>query len=930
MKYILNWKEYEEKARQAVAEGIVLVENNNDVLPFRIGDEVAVFGRMQAHYYKSGTGSGGMVNVYHVTDMLEGLRESGIVSINEELAQIYEAWNKANPVDRGLGWGMEPWSQPEMPVDDELVENAAKKSDVALVIIARTAGEDKDSTATEGSYLLTELELDMMSKVRAHFSKMVVLLNVGGIIDMNFVDSIKPDAVVYGWQGGMVGGHGTADVLTGKVCPSGRLTDTIAYELSDYYADKNFGDVHSNTYVEDIYVGYRYFETFAEDRVRYPFGYGLSYTDFDTKCEAIEFNIDKREAIVRVCVKNVGCSEGKQVVQLYASAPQGKLGKPKKALVGFDKTDSLKKGESQILEMVVPFYTFASYDDSGITGNRSCYVLEQGEYIFYLGDNVRDAVEIGKIYIEDMVLDKLSQALAPVCEFERLRPDCDMKQSLEKAPTAAMTQEEKRLAKLPAEYPITGDMGIKLRDVYEENASMKDFISQLSEDDLSCIIRGEGMGSSLVTPGTASAFGGVSKTLRDYGIPAVCCDDGPSGMRFDSGAEAFSLPIGTLLGCTFNRKLNTELFEYTSLEMVANKVECLLGPGMNIHRHVLNGRNFEYFSEDPYLTGEIAISQLKGLKKYQGSGTVKHFCANNQELGRRFVDAVVSERALREIYLKGFEMAVRSGYCDSVMTTYGRVNGLYTAGIYDLNTTILREEWGFKGVVMTDWWAAISMDGTEAGSKTDFATMVRAQNDLYMVCPDGSKNVIGDNTLDALEKGEITIGELQRCAANICGFAMKTQAMKRLIDNADEVEIIERPIGEDFTDVSDVEYLVLEDELVIPLDDRKSVKDTSYVIALDASKPGDYRITLRGSSMANEVAQMTCTLFINGFPISTMTFHGTNGELDCVIRDLWIMQRFAVLRLKVGADGLDLKDISFRYLSEHKGGGSFIVERDEE
>jgi beta-glucosidase len=446
---------------------------------------------------------------------------------------------------------------------------------------------------------------------------------------------------------------------------------------------------------------------------------------------------------------------------------------------------------------------------------------------------------------------------------------------------------------------------------------MDDFVAQLSDDELASLARGEGMGSSLVTPGTAAAFGGVSADLRKKGIPAACCDDGPSGMRFDSGAKAFSLPIGTLLGCTFNRELNSELFEYLSLEMITNKVDCLLGPGMNIHRHILNGRNFEYFSEDPYLTGEIAAAQLKGLKTFGQSGTVKHFAANNQEYRRRHSDSVVSERALREIYLKGFEIAVKSGYCDSVMTTYGKLNGRYTSNIYDLTTTILRDEWGFEGIVMTDWWAATTELAGNKQGYTDFASMVRAQNDIYMVCPDAAFNSSGDNIKEQLENGGLTRAELQRNAKNVCGFVMHTEAMKRLIGQETGVEILNRPVDEDDVDMSEVEHVVLDDELTIALDDRDSVKDTNYVIALDNQKTGDYRVTLRGSSTLNESAQMTCTLFINGFPVCTMTFHGTDGQLDSVERPLLMRQRFETLRLFVGADGLKLKDINFKYVGEH-------------
>ncbi len=918
MKYVLDWNEYQRVARQAVAEGMVLLENNNNALPFTKGMEIAVFGRIQTNYYKSGTGSGGMVNVSHVTNILEGLRESNVVTINEKLFHVYEEWEQEHPFIKGLGWGMEPWSQEEMPVDDELVDMAAKSSDAALVIIGRTAGEDKDSTNTPGSFCLTDTEMDMMLKVRKRFSQMVVLLNVGGIMDMQFVDMVKPDAVIYGWQGGMIGGHGTADVLTGKVCPSGRLSDTIAYHVSDYISDKNFGDPVENFYCDDIYVGYRYFETFAKDRVRYPFGYGLSYTNFDMECKGFQCDVEKRKLYVDVEVTNSGKCAGKHVVQIYASAPSGKLGKPAKVLVAFGKTKTLAQGETCTVHLEADFSIFASYDDNGVTGHAYCFLLEQGSYSFYLGENVRDITLIDTVTLEETVIEQLEQALAPYEEFERIRPDEAMNITYEKVPLAAKTQEEKSVENLPEEIPYTGHKGIMLQDVLEAETDegysplIRDFVGQLSDEELASIIRGEGMGSSLVTPGTAAAFGGVSKALRVLGIPVACCDDGPSGMRFDCGAKAFSLPNGTLLGCTFNEELNYELFKFLGLEMISNKVECLLGPGMNIHRHPLNGRNFEYFSEDPLLTGKMATAQLRGLKSCGVSGTIKHFCGNNQEFRRRHSSSVISERALREIYLKGFEIAVKSGYCDSVMTTYGKLNGRYTSNIYDLTTTVLRKEWGFRGIVMTDWWAAITMRPDGGQKATDFAAMARSQGDIYMVCPDGETNASGDNTLEALASGGITRGELQRNAINICDFVMHTEAMKRLMGIGTDVEVVGRPKEQDDFDMSDVEYRILDKEIVIPLDDTPSVMGTNYVLAFDTKETGTYHVTLRGSSNLSELAQMTCTLFQNGFPISTMTFHGTGGELDSISRDVLLGGRFEVMRLYVGAEGIKLKDIEFK------------------
>lgn len=917
---VLDWAVYEKTAREMVAEGLVLLKNDNKALPLKQGETVSVFGRMQNHYYKSGTGSGGMVNVAKVVGILDALNECKDVNVNQKLAETYAAWDKEHPVELGLGWGQEPWSQAEMPVTDELVQEAAGESDSAIVIIARTAGEDKDNTLEKGAFMLTDIETDMLRLVRENFQKMVVLLNVGGLIDMSFLDTISPDACMYVWQGGMVGGYGVVDVLVGDVSPSGKLTDTIAYDIKDYPAYDNFGGEERNFYAEDIYVGYRYFETFAKDKVRYPFGYGLSYTDF--KIGVKHASLDFEKGVANICVKvtNTGKRLGKEVVQVYGEMPQGRLGKPSRVLIDFAKTKELVPGLSDELKFEIPLDRMASFDDSGATGHRNCYVLEAGDYTIHVGNSIRNTTECLFFELAETVeLQKLQEALAPYEKFDRMKPFCDengrMLIEYEETPLVTVDMYDRREQELPEEIPVTGDKGITLLDVKEGRASMDEFIAQFDDEDLACFVRGEGMGSSLVTAGTASAFAGVSPNLIAHKIPSVCCDDGPSGMRLDSGMKAFSLPNGTLCGCSFNKELNTRLYALLGLEMTANKVEVLLGPGMNIHRHPLNGRNFEYFSEDPYLTGAIATAQLEGLKSSGVSGTIKHFCGNNQEYHRHTMDSVISQRALREIYLKGFEIAVKSGYADSVMTTYGLVNGLYTAGSYDLNTTILRNEWGFTGVVMTDWWASINRRDMEPDAN-DFATMIQAQNDMYMCCPDGSKNMGGDNVIEALQDGRILRAELQRIAKNVCSFAMDTNAFKRLVGEPVNIEIINRPKQADDFSIDDVEYINVDRDILIDLTEKASTADTNYVIALDVEHPGEYEVSLRGSSTLEKLAQLPCTLFFNGFPVSNFTFNGTDGK-DVVIRkEVKFYGRFNVLRLYVKSNGLDLKDIKFSFEKE--------------
>lgn len=902
MKRTLDWDKYLETSARAVSGGIVMLKNDG-ALPLKQGGTAAVFGRIQLHYYKSGTGSGGMVNVSKVIGITDGLLDAGY-KLDEQLLNAYREWDEQNPFDYGEGWGGEPWSQKEMPLTDELVGGAASRADAAIVIIGRTAGEEMDNKLEKGAFLLSDLEEDMLRRVTSAFDKTVVLLNTGGLIDMSFMDRYPVSAVMYVWQGGMVGGAGTAAVLTGEVSPSGKLPDTIAYEISDYPSDKFFGSGDMDCYGEDIYVGYRYFETFAKDRVRFPFGFGMSYTSFDLT--ASDFKLDGDKVTGSVNVKNTGSTPGREVVQIYCSAPQGKLGKPARVLCGFDKTRALQPGESQTLCFEIPLESVASYDDSGVTGHKSAWILEQGGYVFYAGADVRSASEAYSLTLPETVVRQCKSALGPLTAFKRM-VNSSGKPEFEDVPLTGEAFPHDH-AKLPAEIPQIGDRGIRLADVVNGKNTLEEFTAQLTDYDLSCIIRGEGMGSPKVTAGTAAAFGGVSDTLTALGIPCACCDDGPSGMRLDCGTKAFSLPNGTLLASTFDRPLMTELFTFMGLEMHTNQVDCLLGPGMNIHRHPLNGRNFEYFSEDPYLTGEMASAELAGLHSTGAEGTIKHFCGNNRETRRHFLDSVISERALREIYLRGFEKAVKKGGAKSVMTTYGQVNGVWTAGNYGLVTGILRDDWGFDGFTMTDWWANINRRG-KAPDKSDFAAMAMAQNDVYMVTADGA--ACNDNTLDSLKSGELTRGELQRNAMNILRFLTTTHAMKRVMGCDDETEIINRPADAGDVDSTDIEFHDIDEDLTLDLTGITTEKGSSYAFGLNVSKPGVYKVTLTASSTLSELAQTSVSIFALGSPCGMFTFNGTGGAPVSQTKDVKFLSNFMPIRLYFGGSGLKTQSIRF-------------------
>jgi len=905
-------------SRQAAGEGIVLLENKDDVLPIRQNEVISLFGRCQIDTYRSGTGSGGAVNVPYAVNALMGLRANENININESLALVYEQWVEQHPFDDGGGgWASEPWFQQEMSLTAKLVQQAANSSDKAVVFIGRTAGEDQDNADAPGSYRLTQLEEQMLIDVCACFEDVIVVLNVSNIMDMSWLlniagkESIK--SILYNWAGGMEGGHALADVLCGDVSPSGRLADTIAYHISDYPSAAHFGNPNYNCYVEDIYVGYRYFETFKPQAVQYEFGAGLSYAKFSYELISSYSEGDGIDGILHfdIKVKNI-CDQykGKEVIQLYCHPPQGKLGKPIRVLVGFSKSKLLAPSESQTLHISVPVKSLASFDDSGVTGHQHCYVIEAGDYHFYLGESVRKVILLDTLYQQAtlLVTEVLREAMAPIRSFKRLKPGKLLangcyEESYEQVPQRTISLQARVTENQPEPIPYTGDQGIKLIDVQKDSASLDAFVGQFSEQELATIVRGEGMCSPKVTPGTASAFGGVSDALFDYGIPVVAAADGPSGIRMDSGHKATQVPIGTLLCCTWNRELNETLFNLVGNELFANQIDTLLGPGINIHRHPLNGRNFEYFSEDPLLTGIMGAAQTRGLKRAGVSGTIKHFATNDQETNRHGVDSVVSQRALREIHLKGFEMAVKEGEASSIMTSYNPINGHWGASNYDLNTTILRGEWGYQGIVMTDWWAKMNNPISAGEAHLRFTSyMLRAQNDLYMVTEnDGAEsNAMNDDTLSALKEGTLQLGELQRSVCNICRFILSTPVMRRPLTVYKRIKTIEP----DHINKHDHAITINQPILVN--------SKVNKFITIQVLSSGIYQVNAVASFERNSLAQSSCSLILNDIFCMSLPMHGSEGQ-SVTIEGLKVCldKGYYLLGLDFVKRGMELEQLNF-------------------
>lgn len=630
-----------ELIRQAGAESCVLLKNNG-VLPISRNMEVAVFGRCQLDWFYVGYGSGGDVHAPYHVNLIEGLRGAGI-PVNADVLSAYETWTQQeeNRADHGW-WGHWPMNHPEMPLETALVRKAAQTSDAALVVIGRAAGEDRENTLTKGSYYLTDAERAMLDAVTAAFSSVIVLLNIGNIMDMGWAEDYadKISALMIVWKGGMESGNAVADVLTGAVNPSGRLSDTIARCYEDYPSSSNFGGKTYNDYAEGIYLGYRFFDRYPE-KVLYPFGFGLSYTSFSVSPVSVNRTEAGSEAVVSVI--NTGSCPGKETILLWCRAPAGRLDKPVRVLAAFGKTKTLAPGEQETLTIRWDDKCCASYDEQS-----SRFVLEAGEYRFTAND-----VTMGSYTLDREIT------------VEQCEPLCRTSAELR----------ERILSHIP-EAAHAADAGKHtLQEVRAGKITLDDFVASLSDEELEALSRGHGMmGSSLGVAGNAGAFGGVIESLREKGVEPIITSDGPAGLRLKKHAAL--IPCGTAIACTWNTVLAETLSAKIGEEMTHYGVDVQLAPGMNIHRNPLCGRNFEYFSEDPLLSGKMAAAMVRGVQLSGRYACPKHFACNNQETRRNTNDSRVSERALREIYLRNFEIAVKEAHPLTIMTSYNKINGV--------------------------------------------------------------------------------------------------------------------------------------------------------------------------------------------------------------------------------------------------------------
>ncbi|MCQ2528548.1 MAG: glycoside hydrolase family 3 C-terminal domain-containing protein [Saccharofermentans sp.] len=769
---------------QAATEGMVLLKNNNQMLPLKNNPKVALFGKASVDYVKGGGGSGD-VTVAYSRSLYEGLKlkeTEGKVQLYHDLADYY-----SKEIDAQYAEGIAPGMTEEPEIPSELIKSAAEFADIAVITLCRFSGEAWDRKVSlerddslwddqlanaqrqavvfpDGDYCVAPKEQLMIDAVKANFKNIVVVLNIGGVIETSWIkDDDQISSALLMWQGGIEGGLAAANLLVGDDTPSGKLVDTFAKSLDDYPSSYNFHE--SNAYAEytdDIYVGYRYFETIpgARDKVVYPFGYGLSYTSFDK--EVVDVTIGD-EITVKVRVTNSGDYSGKEVVMLYYSCPQGVIGKPSRELGAFVKTARLAPGENEVVTLVVKASDMASYDDVGKV-IKSAWILEKGTYNFYIGDNIETLTKLEAEYVveTDTVVAQLEEMLAPSNLTKRLLPDGSY-EPMSAAPEKVLKNIYPRMTTKEAEgiapclrgrdlQHLRERKEIMFDEVADGKATLDEFMAQLSVDELIHLLGGQ------PNLGVANTFG--VGNMPEYAVPEVLTADGPAGLRIlpHIGVNTTAWPCATMLACTFNTEVAQAVGEAVAKEVKENNIGIWLAPAVNIHRTPMCGRNFEYYSEDPVVAGKIGTGVVKGVQSQNIAATVKHFAFNNKETNRKSSDSRVSERAAREIYLKAFEIIVKEADPWCIMTSYNKVNGIQCSESEELLNGILRGQWGYKGLVMTDWWT-LGEHYLEA----------KAGNDLKMA------NGYPARVRKAYDEGEITVDELYKAARNILSLILKME-----------------------------------------------------------------------------------------------------------------------------------------------------------
>ena len=780
-------------ARRICAEGIVLLENNG-VLPLKT-DSVALYGAGARHTAFGGTGSGENNPRYNITPE-EGLIAAGLnITTGSWLAEYdaifdkeYSAYKeqlkkalKKVPLMEHMDYAADnPFvlpAGPHLPLDSKT------ESDVAVFILTRQAGEGADRKDRAGDYYLTDDEKSLLGSITKIYKDTVLVLNVGAVIDLSFLDEIEFSAVVLLMQGGMETGNGLADVLTGKINPSGRLADTWGYHYEDYPSADTFSERNPDTYHEDyregIFAGYRWFDK-KNIKPRYPFGYGLSYTSFKTGYS--DSSVNGSVVTVRASVTNTGKQSGKEVVMLYLSCPEKKLIREKRSLAAFSKTDLLEPGESTAVELQFDLKDFAGFDNE-----THSFILEHGSYCLSLNSSPVLVLELDS----DVTTEVTKEMFNSSRNVDYLSFDVSENEILG-LPHKAI--DSSAFSTVTHTYNVPE---------FESDQKIDEIVSRLSVKDMAKLL----VGRTYLGPYRHRVFGAVGYTtskLFKKEIDSMPMADGPQGLNLtrvstkpkhnlfaiptmpeslrithkiskvgtaDSSKKknlyyqfCTSWPCETLVAQTWDTELARLQGDAIGKEMLEYGVVFWLAPAVNIHRNPLCGRNYEYYSEDPLLTGRIASAVISGVQSHNGCyATIKHFAANNLETRRNKSSSNLDERTLREIYLKSFRIAVEEADVKSVMCSYNKINGVYTALSYDLETDILRNEWGFDGIVMTDWFATGHDESLDE-------LCCKAGTDLIMP----GTPFIASKIMKAYRKGLISRDDIERSARRIIKLAINS------------------------------------------------------------------------------------------------------------------------------------------------------------
>ena len=853
------WETEQRKvARRAAAEGIVLLKNEDNLLPLKAGSNVALYGAGAGRTIKGGTGSGD-VNERENVSVFQGIKNAGFQVTTEDWIASYDKiyenarqeWKRSILSKTGEGadtmdfFSVYSTTPFKMPAGDQ-VQKPAEDADTAtaIYVLSRIAGEGSDRTADKGDYYLNDDEYQILADICAYYKNVIVLINAGAQVDLSFMDefeNIKALLVIV--QPGMEGGNAVADILSGKVNPSGKLADTWAYEYEDYPNSEKFshnnGNVQTELYEEGIYVGYRYFDTFGI-KPAYEFGYGLSYTNFDINVKNVSVNEDK--VTVKAEVTNTGKTySGKEVVQVYFSAPDSKdAEKEYQQLAAYGKTDELAPGESQVLTLTYDTDEMAYYSEE-----KASYILDPGTYYVRVGDSSRNTKVAAAIKLNQSAVTEVLSNQMEVPESENLTEwskagktpytYATEQQEMAEAPVFTLDASKVKTENNVSEYKdekvttyttdpdykavqdyekvevVTDKKGATLKDVVDNKVTMGEFVAQMSLEELAKLNCGSGWGvanenAPIVGSNSATVPGAAGETLTydQYGIPSIVLADGPGGIRVKQKYEAKNVetgetatyyqyctawPVDFVLAQSWDTDLLKRIGEAFGKELEEMNITILLGPSLNIHRDPLCGRNFEYFSEDPVISGTMASAITLGVQEEPGVGAcLKHFSANNQETDRSGTDSIVSERALREIYLKGFEIAVKESKPMSIMTSYNQINGVPAADSYDMNTNIARGEWGFEGLIMTDWNGGVSHPSTS----------MHAGNDLIM--PGGASKaneiIIGAEDVKPTFEANGQIGLKDEL---MYMFSYKSAAWGDFEVSADGTQTAEAKLGDDYT-----------------------------------------------------------------------------------------------------------------------------------